>query len=201
MRGPKPSVLSLDQSVRQELEAFVRRHATEQQKALRARIVLLAADGHNNTQIARQLGIDKATARHWRERWLEEATVPLTDRCLADRFEDQPRSGAPPRISAEAWCQITALACEPPEQSGRPISQWTSRELADEAVQRGLVETISRRHVGRFLKGDRPQAASVPLLADTAARSGPRGEDPSRLCDLPIGAGAGKTRRTHALDG
>jgi hypothetical protein len=45
-----------------------------------------------------------------------------------------------------------ALACEAPNQSGRPISQWTGRELADELVQRGIVERISRRHAARLLK-------------------------------------------------
>jgi putative transposase len=58
-----------------------------------------------------------------------------------------------------------ALACEPPEASGRPISQWTPRELADEAIKRGMVETISERHVGRFLTSGRAQTASKPLLA------------------------------------
>jgi putative transposase len=156
MRGPKPCAVHLEPTVRQALETFARRPTTEQQKALRARIVLLAADGHNNAQIARQLGIARATARYWRHRWLHAAAVPLGEFSLEQRFADQPRAGAPARISAEVWCQITALACEPPEQSGRPISQWTSRELADEAQKRGLVETISRRHVGRFLKRGGP---------------------------------------------
>jgi putative transposase len=152
MRGPQPPAVCLDEALRQELEKFVRRHTTPQQKALRGRIVLLAADGKNNAQIARQLGITPYTARSWRQRWRQFADVPLDAMSLSERFEDQPRAGAPARIRAEAWCQITALACEPPEQSGRPISQWTSRELADEAQKRGLVDTISPRHRGRFLK-------------------------------------------------
>jgi len=65
MPVPRPCALCLDEAVCQELEKFVRRHPTEQRKALRARIVLLAADGYNNTRIARQLGIYTATARHW----------------------------------------------------------------------------------------------------------------------------------------
>jgi putative transposase len=156
MRGPQPCPIRLDATVRQELEAYVRRHSTPQQKALRARIVLRAAGGDNNAQVARHLGIDQATARYWRKRWLAVEEMPLSDLPLEQRFADQSRPGAPARISAEAWCQITALACEPPEQSGRPINHWTSRELAEEAIHRGLIETISPRHVGRFLKGDRP---------------------------------------------
>lgn len=48
--------------------------------------------------------------------------------------------------------QIMASACEDPQASGRPVSHWTPRELADEAVKRRIVERISPRSVGRFLK-------------------------------------------------
>ena len=42
------------------------------------------------------------------------------------------------------------MACETPEKSGRPVSHWTPRKLADEVVKRGIVPSISVRHVGRF---------------------------------------------------
>ena len=45
-----------------------------------------------------------------------------------------------------------AVACEPPEKSGRPIDHWTGRELADEVKKRQIVNDISPRSVGRFLK-------------------------------------------------
>lgn len=48
--------------------------------------------------------------------------------------------------------RIVALACEAPAGSGRPISQWTGREVADEAIQRGIVAAISPRHAARLLK-------------------------------------------------
>ena len=51
MRGPKPPAIALSDVERQELDALTRRHATPQQLALRARIVLAAADGANNGQI------------------------------------------------------------------------------------------------------------------------------------------------------
>jgi transposase len=69
-----------------------------------------------------------------------------------ERLEDLPRPGAPLQITADQRCQIEKLACELPEQSGRPIRQWTNPELADEIMKRGLVERISARHVGRLLK-------------------------------------------------
>jgi putative transposase len=67
-----------------------------------------------------------------------------------------------------------ALACEDPQATGRPVSHWSPRELADEAVHRGIVARISPRTVGRFLKGGGPQAPSEPLLAQRKPR-GPRG--------------------------
>jgi len=84
-------------------------------------------------------------------------------------LQDAMRPGAPATFRAEQWCQIIALACEPPEASGRPISHWTPRELADEARKRGMVTTLSERHVGRFLKSGRAQTAQKPLLAEYRA--------------------------------
>ncbi len=152
MRGPKPPVVELADAERQELEAFTRRHATPQQLALRARIVLAAADGANNGQIARHLDVSVDMVRRWRERWLVLQPVALDELPVGERLTDAPRPGKPVRITAEQVSQIVALACDPPAASQRPISQWTSRELADEIQQRGIVDQISGRHAARLLK-------------------------------------------------
>jgi putative transposase len=71
---------------------------------------------------------------------------------VEQRLTDAPRSGSPARITPEQRCRIVALACEAPSASGRPISQWTGREIAAEIVRRGIVATISGRHAARLLK-------------------------------------------------
>lgn len=152
MRGPKPARIELTHAERQALDELVRRHSTAQQIALRARSVLLAAEGYNNAQIARQVGISIDMARLWRERWLALQPANLEDLPVADRLNDAPRPGKPRRITAEQVCRIVELACEAPERSGRPISQWTAREIADEIKGRGIVEEISDRHAARLLK-------------------------------------------------
>ena len=152
MRGPQPPAVTLTTEERRELAAIVRRPSTPQQLALRARIILLAADGANNSQIARQLGVEVGTPRLWRGRWLGLAAVPLAELSVAERLEDAPRPGGPCRITGEQVCRITALACEAPAGSDRPISQWSGRELADEVIRRGIVDTISPRHATRLLK-------------------------------------------------
>jgi transposase len=152
MPGPKPPEVRLTTKERQGLEKLVRRHSTPQQIALRGRIVLAAADGKNNAQIARELGITVRTARHWRDRWLILQPIDLDDLSAEERLEDLPRPGAPARITADQRCKIEAMACEAPEESGRPISHWTNREIADEIMKRGIVDQISARHAGRLLK-------------------------------------------------
>ena len=155
MRGPKPPPIELADVERQELEHLVRRHTPPQQLALRARIVLAAADGANNCQIARQLDVSLDMVRRWRERWLVLQPASLDDLPLADRLTDAPRPGAPVHITAEQVAKIVALACEPAADSQRPISQWTSREIADEIKNRGIVAQISGRHAARLLKRGR----------------------------------------------
>jgi len=152
MRGPKPPAVILDEAERQELDALVRQHRTPQQVALRARLILAAAGGQNNAQIARQVGVDVATVRLWRSRWLGLSAVSLADLSVAERLDDAPRPGGPCRITAEQVCQITALACAVPRASERPISQWTGREIAEEVRKRGIVAAISPRHASRLLK-------------------------------------------------
>jgi len=107
MRGPKPPRIELTDAERQGLDELVRRHRTAQQVALQARIVLAAAEGYNNAQIARQLSVSLDMVRLWRERWLILQPASLEDLPVADRLSDAPRPGKPRRISAEQVCQIT----------------------------------------------------------------------------------------------
>jgi putative transposase len=173
-RGPRPTALPLSDAERLALEALVQRHSTPQLIALRARIVLACAKDQRNAQIARELSASVDMVRDWRARWLALQSIPLDELPVEARLADRERSGAPARITAEQWCQIVALVCEVPENSKRPISHWTPREIADEARKRGIVERISPRHLGRFLKGERSQAASVSLLAHPAAHRAPK---------------------------
>jgi putative transposase len=165
MPGPKPPEVPLTETELEELKALIRAHKTRQHIALRARIILLLATGLDARAVARRLDISRTTVRLWRRHWFErlEATV-------IERLQDDPRPGTPQTFTAEQWCQIMALACESPELSERPISHWTPRELADEAIKRGIVKQISVRHVGRFLKSGRIEATSKSLLAQPRTR-------------------------------
>jgi putative transposase len=150
MRGPKAVPLSLSEEERRELEKLVRRHSSAQQIALRGRIVLAAAAGKGNSEIAREVGLGVDRVRACRMRWLGLQAVPWEELSVAERLWDAPRPGRPSEITAEQTCQIVAMACEQPKE--HPISHWTGREIADEVKRRGIVKQISPRHAARVLK-------------------------------------------------
>ena len=145
---------------REVLEQLLRAHSTPQQLVMRARLVLQAADGVGVRESAREVGVWPKTARYWRRRWRQGAR----GRSTAERLADAPRSGKPPTYTAEQICAIVAMTCEKPSESGRPISQWSQREIADEAIRRGLVPNVSQRSVGRFLK---KRLTSNPIASAT----------------------------------
>lgn len=149
---------------------------TPQFLAQRARIILGLADIGSNAEVARRCGVSTNTARNWRLRWEEklpelEATA---DEDLAGALEvvldDAPRPGAAPTFTPDQVAQIIKLACEPPVLDGIPIGQWSSETLAEEAVRRGIVESISHQSVWRFLKSGRHQAAQGRALAHAPYR-------------------------------
>ena len=188
MPGPPPESIAATPRQRRVLAQIVRRHTSTQQQVRRAKAILAAADGASNAAVGRRVGMTEDTARTWRRRWALAGEALLAaeaeggagdDRALEavvlGVLADEARSGAPATFTPEQWCQLMAVACEPPGDSGRPTSHWTPRELADEAVARGIVARISARTVGRFLVlgGGRTQAAPEPVLAH-APRAGSR---------------------------
>src|SRR5712691_11045177 len=142
----------LSEKEQEALTRISRRYRSEQQVAQRARIILAAAQGQTNAQMARELDINVDTVRLWRDRWVGLQGIDLETLSIAERLQDAPRPGKKPQITTEQRCQMAALACEAPKQVGRPISQWTGREIADELKARGIVAQISPRHAARLLK-------------------------------------------------
>jgi transposase/transposase-like protein len=162
MRGPKPAEIILTSMLKQILEKITRCYTNPYWLVLRAKIVLYAASGANNSEIARRLDTTPNTASKWRNGWLEAeprllaaATEGPDEKVLTAlvtvALSDAPRPGVPNTFAPEQLVQVIAIACKDPRESNREISHWTRRELADEVVQRKIVDAISPRHVGRIL--------------------------------------------------
>jgi transposase len=128
----------------------------------RATLILLAFDGWRNEDIAAASGLERHWVGRWRKRWVAAFDRLIQVECLDTHaalrraiekaLADEPRPGAPGTFTPEQITQILATACEPPAKSGRPITHWTTQELTDEVIQRGMVASISPAQVGRYLR-------------------------------------------------
>jgi putative transposase len=179
---PSPQAKPLHASALQQelLQRMVQRTTSAQRLVKRAHIILEGLKGTSNSHIAQHLQIDYETVRRWRDRWhaaesrlqaIEETGKrKLLSQAIEVLLTDEQRPGAPATFTFEQFMQIMALSCETPASADRPVSSWTPRELADEAVKRGIVERISPRTVERFLKGERVATASQAVLAHSPSR-------------------------------
>lgn len=145
MSRSSPFLVVLSGEERAVLEERAGSRSASHASVVRARIVLMAADGLQNVVIAPRVGVCVDVASKWRKRFASQRLAGLVDR---------PRPGRPRRFGSEVVAGIKALACEPPEQRAVPLSRWSSSELATQAVEEGLVARISSSTVRRWLHAD-----------------------------------------------
>lgn len=160
-RGPEPERIEVTQRQNAILDRIIRAANSAQCLVQRATIIAKAGQGERNQCIADDMAIHAQTVRRWRARWSEaserlaaveaEADDKVLSQLIHALLSDAYRSGSPGTFTPEQICSIVALACEPPQASGRPVTHWTPAELAEEAVQRGIVASISPDSVERFL--------------------------------------------------
>lgn len=130
MPDPKALPLTLSVEERDQLEAWTRRRTSAQALALRARIVLAAADGLKNTEIGQRLGIGRGTAAKWRTRF------------AADRLDgllDEPRPGRPRTVTD---AQVEDVIVRTLETKPKDATHWSTRSMAKQA---GLSQSAVHR--------------------------------------------------------
>src|SRR6188472_671055 len=125
-----PVGIELTAGERAQLESWARRRTSAQALALRSRIVLLAADGLNNTEIAQRLGVHRPMARKWRGRFAEHRLDGLTD---------EPRPGRPRTISDD---KVEEVVVKTLESTPKHATHWSTRSLAKEV---GLTQSAVLR--------------------------------------------------------
>jgi transposase len=145
MSRGSPFVIELCDEDRVELGRRSRCYSLAHSDVVRARIVLLAADGFGNVDIAEAVGVHVDVVSRWRKRFCEDGIAGLGDR---------PRSGRPRVFGPEVVAAVKAMACEAPAARDVPLSRWSSAELAAQAVSEGLVGSLSPSTVRRWLAAD-----------------------------------------------
>lgn len=150
------------------LEEIVASRTAAVRLVQRAKIVLLSFQKNNNEDVGEVVGLNPQQVSVWRKRWKADWQRLIQIECTESRSKlkaeieellaDRPGRGRKSRFTTEQQAAIVSIACEnPDEDSGRPISQFTQREIADEAVKRKIVDRISTSCVASFLKSGRPK--------------------------------------------
>ncbi len=177
--------IELTQTQTQLLTKLVQASTSPQGVVLRAGLLLDYANSGNKTEVAKKHGVGRDTVRRWCERWeslaselnkleSEHKAGTLNEsqyrRELREMLADAPRPGHPVTFSQEQKAQIVALATEKPEKAGVPITHWTGETLKEAVIAKGIVTSISRAHVSRFLKASSASTASESLLGKSQHR-------------------------------
>ena len=169
-RPNKPINLTIEQN--QLLQALARRRETPHSLVLRTQIILKAAQGMTSKAISLEMGVSEDSVGLWRQRWVEgsEALAKLVGNpkklhaAVGRLLADKARQGSPGKFTAEQICQLIGLACETPPEH---LTHWTHGDLVREAVRRGIVGSISKTTIGRFLKSGTVKTASHKILAES----------------------------------
>src|SRR5918997_3363707 len=115
MPGPAAPQVELTDDERVQLTAWTRRAKSANALAMRARIVLAAADGLGNTAVAAKVGVEVGTARKWRARFLAQRLEGLLD---------EPRPGRPRTVTDE---QVEAVITRTLETTPADATHWSTR--------------------------------------------------------------------------
>lgn len=207
----KATKVTITESQQEILRTFSRATTAPSRLQQRASIILMAFDGLLNEDIAERVGLTHRQVGRWRRRWAKAWDRLIDIECCESRarlrraieavLSDEPRPGAPAKFTPEQVTQILAVACEPPEKSGRPITHWTAHELTDEVVQRGIVTSISPSQVGRYLREAALQPHKSRYWLNTTETDPTRFEEQVKaVCDTYLAAPEReRTEGTHTV--
>src|SRR3954469_387223 len=207
----KAARITITEAQQEILRAFSRSTTAPSRLRQRASIILMAFDGLLNEDIAHRVGLVHRQVGRWRRRWADAWERLIAIECSESRaalrraieaiLADEPRPGPPAKFTPEQVTRILAVACEPPEMSGLPITHWTSHELTDEVIRRGIVESISPSQVYRYLREAALQPHKSRYWLNTTEKDPERFEEQVKaVCDTYLAAPQReRAHRTHTV--
>jgi transposase len=174
MAGKVAKVIELSKRQKEILETYSKGSHVPLNLKIRAQIILKASTGHSNKQISEAMRIGREQVGRWRCRYAKAypllCNVEIEEprklkQLIINILSDEQRSGSPSTFTPEQKAAIIALACQNPEELGLPFSHWTPTLIQIEAINRGIVDSISTTHIGRFLKSKGIEATSSKDMA------------------------------------
>jgi transposase len=145
MPRKSPFKIVLTEDEKMELERMARKYTGPYFTVVRAKIILLAAQGLSNKLIAERLDLPRQIVSKWRKRFFEKRL---------DGLSDNPRAGRPAQFSPEEVVTVKAIACELPARKGLPLSRFSRGDLKRYVEKVGLISKISAITIWRWLRAD-----------------------------------------------
>src|SRR3954463_9914973 len=207
----KAAKITIPERQQDILQTFSRSVTAVSRLRQRASIIVLAFDGLLNEDIAPRVGLTHRQVGRWRRRWADAWDRLIDIECCESRavlrraieavLTDEARPGAPAKFTPEQVTRILAVACEPPEKSGRPITHLTAQELTDELIWRGIVASISPSQVSRYLREAALQPHKSRYWLNTTEKDPQRFEAQVKaVCDTYLAAPEQeRVHRTHTI--
>ncbi len=149
MNGKKRKIILSDDEEKQLISLSNKMNAPHR-LVIRAKMILMSASGIAHKAIAEKIDVERRIVSKWVKRWIDTANIENAS--IKQRLSDLERPGKPVIFTPEEKCKIISIACEKPEVYGRPITHWTNKELAEEVVKQGIVDSISVTHIGYILR-------------------------------------------------
>ena len=173
MPRTSPFLIRLSAAEAAELNRRAAKYTLPYFQVQRAKMILMAADGLSNDEIALRLDTGREVVSIWRKRFFTERLAGL---------EERSRPGRPRTFPPELVVPVKAWACELPATHELPLSRWSTSDLVREVCQSGLVASLSGSTLWRWLHQDaiRPwfhRSGILPRDPDFAEKAG-------RLLDL-----------------
>ncbi len=166
MKNQKIALSSLQHNL---LDKISKKKTSSSRDKERATIILHLSEGGTSLKTSKSLGLDWRKVQRCRLHWqsqqasllaselksVEDKKPSLLLKSVLLALSDAPRCGCPSKFSAEQYCQILGVALEKPSDSNHEVTHWSLDILKQEIEKRGIVNSISRAHLGAFLKRSR----------------------------------------------
>lgn len=163
MNRPKIVLSMLQRGI---LEKIAKQRTGSSRDKERALIVLGLSEGSSSAKLSEKLDLSPYKIDRCYHRWYSQSTLlsstesksvaeknpRLLHKAILSTLSDAHRIGCPNKFSAEQYCRILGVALEAPALSGHELTHWSLNLLKREVEKRGIVASISRAHLGEFLK-------------------------------------------------
>jgi len=175
MLAPKTIEIKVSEQQKAILEEISKSRTKAARLVERAKIILLGSEQVSGKEISEKIELSRSQVWVWRKRWSEVQgelekqeqeglSVKEESKRIEGILDDRARAGGPAKFEVETILKILLVAQEEPEESGRPVSHWTPRELRQEVLKRSFFKNEGSLKPSRYQRWLNPDVENLGEL-------------------------------------